>query len=389
MNTATMAPNLARNPGLDYLRTASILIVLANHAFIGFFLPLGKAQWSGMTAYVSASAIISIEWLFVLSGYLIGTMMIRSFEKPGTWAQRARDFWLRRWFRTLPNYYLFLAINVLLVAVGIGHGQFDWTFVVFSQNLYQAEKIPHFFGESWSLAMDEWFYVLMPLLIGLALLAFRARVATAFLFAAAVLIVVPMVARAWHPVPPDFFAWDAQIRRLTLYHLDATGWGVLAAAVNRWAPHWWNRAVNTRALLGIALMIAGLAMVWRLTGTGWTPGLAGTFMNTLSTTCLGLGTLLVLPAVTRLPPVEGWANTFIERTSLYSYSIYLAHFPLIFVLTAALKLNSETSATVLAGVTVLWLTCVFALSALVFHAFEKPVSDLRERFTKAVSASPF
>jgi peptidoglycan/LPS O-acetylase OafA/YrhL len=62
---------------------------------------------------------------------------------------------------------------------------------------------------------------------------------------------------------------------------------------------------------------------------------------------------------------------------------------LIFVLTAALKLSSETSATVLAGVTVLWLTRVFALSALVFHAFEKPVSDLRERFTKAVSASPF
>ena len=102
-----------------------------------------------------------------------------------------------------------------------------------------------------------------------------------------------------------------------------------------------------------------------------------------------MGTLLVLPAVTRLPPVEGWTNTFVERTSLYSYSIYLAHFPLIFVLTAALKLNSETSGTVIVIVTALWLICVFALSALVFHAFEKPVSDLRERFTKAVSASPF
>lgn len=389
MTAPNAPPNLARNPGLDYLRTVSILIVLANHALIGFYLAHGKAHWSGLTAYISASAIISIEWLFVLSGYLIGTMMIRSFERPGTWTQRARDFWLRRWFRTIPNYYLFLAINAALVTLGIGHGEFDWSFVVFSQNLYQAEKMPHFFGESWSLAMDEWFYLLMPVLVGLALVSLRVQVRTAFFFAAVTLILIPMVARALHPVPQDFFAWDAQIRRLTLYHLDATGWGVLAAAANRWAIDWWSRSVRAKAIWGIALMTTGLAMVWQLTGAGWSATTSGWLMNTTSTTLLALGTLLTLPAVTRLPPVHGWLSHFVERTSLYSYSIYLAHFPLIFILTAAFGLNHNTSAWALAGVTGLWLISVAAVSALVFHAFEKPVSDLRERFTKAVSASPF
>jgi len=184
-----------RNSGLDYLRTLSISIVLANHCLIAFFFETGRVELRGFVAHLSASAVISIEWLFVLSGYLIGTMMIRSFEKPGTWFERTREFWLRRWFRTVPNYYLFLLVNAWLVYAGVATGSFHWTFLVFSQNLYLPEPQPHFFGESWSLATDEWFYFLMPLVLGVALLFRRIGVEAAFMLTAAVLIVVPAVAR--------------------------------------------------------------------------------------------------------------------------------------------------------------------------------------------------
>lgn len=378
-----------RNPGLDYLRTLSISVVLANHALIGFFFDTGRATWHGITAYLSASAVVSIEWLFVLSGYLIGTMMIRSYEKPGTWVSRTRDFWLRRWFRTLPNYYLFLLINVALVYLGVASGAFHWTFLVFSQNLFRPEPQPHFFGESWSLATDEWFYFVMPLLLGLALLARRIGVESAFILTAAILIVAPAVARWLHPVPGDFFAWDAQIRRITIFHLDATGWGVLAAAVNRWHKAWWLHSAGAKAMAGAAMTIGGLAMIWLLVGPGWGGSSAYAAMNALSLTLIGAGTFLIMPWLTGLVGRRTVFDQFIEKTSLYSYSIYLCHFPLIFIVKHVASVSRDTGEAVLVACVVVWLALVYALSALVYYRFEKPVSDLRERYTRRVSTMPF
>ena len=378
-----------RNPGLDYLRTLSISIVLANHALIGFFFDTGRAEWSGMTAYLSASAIVSIEWLFVLSGYLIGTMMIRSYEKPGTWFSRSRDFWLRRWFRTLPNYYLFLLVNVVLVYLGVASGAFHWTYLVFSQNLYLPEPQPHFFGESWSLATDEWFYFLMPLLLGLALLMRRIGVEAAFVMTAAILIIAPAIARALHPVPADFFAWDAQIRRITVFHLDATGWGVLAAATNRWHKAWWLSGAGAKAMAGAVLTIAGLAMLWLLVGVGWGSGGAYAAMNAMSLTLIGAGTFLIMPWLTALVARRTVFDQFIEKTSLYSYSIYLCHFPLIFIVKHVASVGRDTGDALLFAAVAVWLAMVYALSAVVYYRFEKPVSDLRDRYTRRISTMPF
>lgn len=383
------SPVTGRNLGLDYLRTVAIVIVLLNHGLIGLFIATGQVKWQGLTAYLSASAVISIEWLFVLSGFLIGTMMIRSFEQPGTWWARSRDFWLRRWFRTLPNYYLFLLVNALLVYWGVGEGVFDWTFLVFSQNLYRAEPVPHFFGESWSLAMDEWFYVLMPILIGLVMWLFRCGIKPAVFSASAVLIGFPLAMRYGHAVPEDFFAWDADIRRLTLYHLDATGWGVLAAALNRWRPTWWTTRRGIRAAQGCLLMLSGLAMVWLSIAGHWPDNALGRLINALCLSLMCCGTLLVLPWLTQVKIVSPTTQYVVEVTSLYSYSIYLAHFPVLFVVRHLLGLNASTSLLEMCFAVLLWVAAVYMLSALVFRWLEMPVSKLRSRVTKHVDASPF
>ena len=85
-----------RNFGLDVLRSVAIVMVLANHAYLGFFVGSGFSSWAGWNAAISTCAVFSIEFLFVLSGYLIGSIMIRSFEVQGQWRASARDFWLRR-----------------------------------------------------------------------------------------------------------------------------------------------------------------------------------------------------------------------------------------------------------------------------------------------------
>ena len=379
----------SRSLGLDCLRSVSISIVLFNHALIGFFFGPGRLQFQGFIAKLSASTVLSIEWLFVLSGYLIGAMMIRSFDSGRPWAQCARDFWLRRWFRTLPNYYLFILVNLALVQLGWASGQFQASFLYFSQNLYQAEPTPHFFGESWSLALDEWFYVLMPLLLGLCgWLSLRSN-QWRFLLVAALLILFPTVMRMLHPMQGDFFQWDAEIRRLTLYHLDATGWGVLAAVCNKWYRNWWRSHLIAKALLGAATMLLGVWLVTTLVNPLPVRMVQAQLASVLSISLMGLGTFLCMPWLT-----QGFARSrLLERVtgriSLYSYSIYLCHFPLLFVFLHWWPLPASSGSAWVAAQVTTWLLAVLACSALIYHGFEGPVADLRERFTKRVDASPF
>ena len=379
----------SRSLGLDCLRSLGILVVLFNHALIGFFFGPGRLQFQGLIADISASTVLSIEWLFVLSGYLIGAMMIRSFESDRTWAHCARDFWLRRWFRTLPNYYLFILVNLWLVHLGWAGGQFQASFLYFSQNLHRVEPTPHFFGESWSLALDEWFYVLMPLLLGLCALLTLKSNQRRFLLVAAVLIVFPTAMRMCHPMQGDFFQWDAEIRRLTVYHLDATGWGVLAAVCNKWYRAWWKSRAGGKAIAGAVVMLLGVWLVTTLvapTARGFvTPHVA----SVASITLMAAGTFLCMPWLTQGFTRSRLLEALTGRISMYSYSIYLSHFPLIFVFMRIFPVRADSAPAHVAAVVLCWLLAVLASSALIYHVFEGPVADLRERFTKRVDASPF
>lgn len=382
-------PTISRSLGLDCLRSIGISIVLFNHALIGFYFGTGRLQFDGFIANLSASTVISIEWLFVLSGYLIGAMMIRSFESGRPWVSCARDFWLRRWFRTLPNYYLFVLVNIFLVYLGWSGGRFDVSFLFFSQNLHQVEATPHFFGESWSLALDEWFYVLMPLMLGLSAMLSLKTNKVRFLMVASVLIVFPTVMRILHPVHGDFFQWDAEIRRITIYHLDATGWGVLAAVCNKWYGRWWKSGIGLKAILGVVTMLMGIFLVTILVKPS--PGyfISSYFSSVVSISLMGSGTFLLMPWLTqgfsKIPLLEKLTG----RMSMYSYSIYLCHFPLIFIFLHFFFIDGGTSSLRVAITVGCWVLSVFGCSALIYHFFEGPVADWRERFTKKVDASPF
>lgn len=377
-----------RNLGLDYLRSLAIFIVLFNHGLLGFYIDSSIIQFKGLTASISAATVLSIEWLFVLSGFLIGTMMIRSFEKSDGWYKSSRDFWLRRWFRTVPNYFLFILINIILVYFGLSKGTFEFSYLYFSQNLAWPEKTPHFFGESWSLALDEWFYFLMPIIIGI-LGFFSISRRRKFILASLILIVLPLLARIFHPLTTDFFEWDAHIRRITIYHLDATGWGVLAACVNKWYSDWWQKNRSSKAILGFLCMVIGVLLVVAMVHPDSMSPLGYFLSHAFSITLMSAGTFLIIPWLTHLQFNNHLLTWSVSKVSLYSYSIYLVHFPLIFIFKWLFSPNLNTSGIALFFITISWLFFIFLLSAFIFHWFEKPISDLRERFTQRVDASPF
>ena len=147
--------------GLDVYRAVAILLVVMSHAsyFTG-------SMFSWLPSIPLPDG---VELFFVLSGFLIGTILIKTLEESERFGYRELfHFWKRRWFRTLPNYYLILLVYYILVSNSIIGGddaieQFNWKFLVFAQNLY--ESFYGFYLESWSLSIEEWFYIILPIII--------------------------------------------------------------------------------------------------------------------------------------------------------------------------------------------------------------------------------
>ncbi|MBS0415726.1 MAG: acyltransferase [Proteobacteria bacterium] len=390
MSVASSSGAPTRNFGLDVLRSAAIAAVLAFHGYLGLYVSTGLSEWRGWRAALSAcGAILGLEWFFVLSGFLIGSILIRNLETGRRWWPSTRDFWLRRWFRTLPNYYLFLAVNALLAWWQIEEGRFAWPFLVFSQSLAWPQQKPLFFSESWSLAVEEWFYFLIALLVGLLGWLLRLERRRLFGCVAGVLIVVPMALRIVATPATHFFEWDESFRRVTVMHLDSIGWGVAAAIANRWHPTWWARRRGLKALLGLFLTAAGMAAMFYFMLRDW-HGFAGGRLNDLALmTAPALGTALLLPWLTTRSAPSPAVRRLVARAADHSYSMYLCHLPLMLLILAGIRYFAWDPGGGTGWIFALWLALVWALSALIFAYFEKPLTGLRDRFSRRVQAGPF
>ena len=158
MNDTT--PHAERLPGLDTLRALAIVAVLTTH-YSGFvagqqvFGTMGRVGWAG------------VDLFFVLSGYLIGRQVAMPLARGQAWS--ARRFMARRLLRTLPNYLVVLAVYVALPGPPLGGPSTAplWRFLTFTQNI--GLGYGQTFTHSWSLCIEEQFYLVLPAVLALGL----------------------------------------------------------------------------------------------------------------------------------------------------------------------------------------------------------------------------
>lgn len=149
----------------------AILPVLVGH-FLEFSVP-------HFPVIFSVLADLGVNIFFALSGFLIGGIILRDFE-PGMTFSGVKVFYQRRWMRTIPLYWTFLGISVFTSIAGFGLAPEVNAkcilYIPFLQNL--AWALPAgWYQESWSLAVEEWFYLLFPLMfIAIPFASTRARV---------------------------------------------------------------------------------------------------------------------------------------------------------------------------------------------------------------------
>lgn len=366
-----------RKIGLDIVRAVAILLVLAAHFIFDY------TRYSSPTVDVRVASVLfgfatlGVEIFFVLSGYLIGGILLKAIKNndnrptPGLIA----GFWYRRWMRTLPNYVLFLIVFTLL-APGIGVRGFA-RYLLFAQNL-KKPMVGSFFMVSWSLAVEEWFYLTLPILI-YVFYRLAGRVRGAFLGAVTFLLIVPMVLRL---TLPTGVPWDSWIRKVVVLRLDSLMWGVLVASLERYRnPIFRQLTRSWVAGLGVMTAIAATAYVVSRLDEG-----SGEFRtkrpDLFVLPVMNIGCALALPLFSVLKSPRGWPAWVITRISLWSYSLYLSHIAVIMVVEKHLGKWPLHLRGIVA------LVGAFAVSAFVYHAFEAPIMRLRDRIRPRAARSP-
>ena len=368
--------------GLDILRSIAILVVLLMHS--GHFLvPLFKVPVVGivirrLVGIMNFMGELGVELFFNLSGFLIGTILIKTFLKTDFDFKIIKNFWIRRWFRTLPNYYLFLFLNVIFFVIINRENLFYFEYIVFLQNF--TSKIYPFFKESWSLAIEEWFYLTLPPLILILKKIMRNYNPKKILF---VTFLIYFLIFFIHKTIAVFSGNISETRGVVIYRLDTMIIGVFMS----YFVHYYKERIfyykNVLLFISVTLFIISFVL---LIG-GEYPGINlskfywfGKLKNILLLNLFAISFSLLIPYFLN---IETSKNAFINKlftlVSEISYSLYLIHFSILDVLLFSRFQND----TVLSSLIIYfsYMSATFGLSLIIYKYYEMPLTKLREKLS--------
>ncbi|WP_028591718.1 acyltransferase family protein [Paenibacillus massiliensis] len=224
---------MVRNVGLDFTRSIAILMVLICHGLSFFFLDYN------VIGYVYVFGYWGVELFFVLSGFLIGTIMLKDIYHDAKW-KKLYEFCAKRWFRTLPAYF-FMVIILYIVQ----KDKFNIETLFFLQN-FRAEHLD-FFAVSWSLSIEEWFYVLFAIFF-LLLAKISNSKKSSFIIVIVSLLILLSATRVYYVINYSP-VWDFGVRKQIPLRFDSMLVGVFLASIRLYYNKIYEYIARNRFLL--------------------------------------------------------------------------------------------------------------------------------------------
>ncbi len=290
---------MKRDPNLDLLRAAAVTAVVAAH------LPVLSPVHRPMLLAVTWAGQFGVDLFFVLSGWLISGLYYRDRGSGhfGGWAR----FVARRALRTVPPYYAALLAAWLSARwFRPDHPSFDLSYLVFLQNY--LGRLPYF-SVSWSLCIEEHFYLVLPA----ALAGVRLAAAGTGIALLAALALSPLC-RTLGYASASIDVFDSSVLA-THTHLDGLVLGVAARWLNFYRPAAWQRVRHLCRVGAIpALLLLG--------GVYWIPP---RLFYDWGYTYLAILFTVLLAAVAGARPLPGATARLTRAVALGSYSVYLTH----------------------------------------------------------------
>jgi peptidoglycan/LPS O-acetylase OafA/YrhL len=349
--------------GLDIVRGGAMTSVLFAHARFLMDVP-------NDFLFLSVTGKFGVELFFVLSGFLIGAILIRVCEREISFPSLFR-FWVRRWLRTLPAYF------AVLIFIWIVFNKINYLYFVFLQDLVIGnwDILP----VSWTLVIEEWFYLLFPP-ICFVLLMLSARwgfliAALMLLFSSLILSLGDYSACAADAKP--LICFENDIRKFT-FRFTSLGMGAMLA----YTHHRWDLRETLRSRLStlkiVTLIVNFLVLAFCANVILNYPGmLAPAWSFALFYPLMGIASVFLITLMFVWEPVPPRkVGIFFSFTSVTSYSCYLWH--LMIVDQARIHLTSLNPYIA----AFIFIVASIAVGGISYFLIEKPFLKIRDRMFK-------
>jgi peptidoglycan/LPS O-acetylase OafA/YrhL len=339
-----------RIPELDALRGAAALAVVVFHADARWF----RWGWS------------AVDLFFVLSGYLITAIILRHGSRPGFLA----SFYARRALRIWPLYFLAVGL-VAAASPWLAHPP-DWAALPYTLTFTQgvpeywtgnaAAGFSRYLGHTWTLAVEEQFYLIWPALL---LAVGRARVIPLALGVAAVSVAARC--SGWNSV-------------LLLARADGLALGALLAGLELRAG---DDPARRRSLgvASLASLAVGAVAVWSLGGFTYLQQVARRGPTFLAYNLMYLGAVGAAVSWSRRPALAWLRRRRWVWLGTVSYGLYLFHQILFHILGDVLKAHDVAGRPAWLFIPAILVSV--GLAALSYRWIETPILRLKSRFPYA------
>jgi peptidoglycan/LPS O-acetylase OafA/YrhL len=287
---------MKRNQSLDVLRAVAVVLVIGHHS--SYYPAWQKIGWAG------------VDLFFVLSGFLISGLLFQEYKVTG--GIKIGRFLLRRGLKIWPSYYLLMIVAAVLLLFGAMSVSQLLSNLFFIQNYYPGYPYYVILEHTWTLAVEEHFYLLLPFLLVLLIALRKGANPFASIPLLSLCIGLGCLAFRTLTLPPHIAAWNTHMR------VDDLFFGVALGYLRHFKLGWFEK-LTANKVLPVAAMLIAPAMLLPYTSRA---------VQTLGLTSLALGfILLVAWAVVRTPQSKAvqYVVRAVARVGVYSYSIYLWH----------------------------------------------------------------
>jgi peptidoglycan/LPS O-acetylase OafA/YrhL len=374
-------PKLSYVGALDGIRAAAVLGVLAYHGGVTFL----------------SGGFLGVDTFFVLSGFLITTLLLEEWTATAT--IRLRAFWARRARRLLPALLLVLVFVAFYAHFALGPDGANslradgiatlayvsnWHFIIDGANYFTATSAPSPLTHTWSLAVEEQFYLVWPLVV-LGVLRWRKKLGALLAVAVGGVVVstTAMVVLFERGASPTRLYYGTDTHGQCIMVGASLAIAMALATQRRMRAGSPSRPVAATRVSRVALSVLGVACV-ALSAAMWAKAsLFGFSLYTGGFLVAALATAGVLLSILMVPrSALAWFLSLapLRFVGRISYGLYLWHFPIFLWVNA--------TRTGLAGWQLFVVDCAiaFAAASASFYLVERPIRSRSLVTTRAALA---
>lgn len=369
--TAPPAPLIhERNFGLDLLRAMSILFVLFHHTY---FI---ARQWGVVGYLFVGNGTLGVEIFFVLSGFLIFGILFKIIQRSEKFHfQDLRVFLIRRWYRTLPNYYFVLIVSIVVyMYFGFESKTHLFRYFTFTQTFFGYDG--NFFTSSWSLATEEWSYILAAGLVATSIYYYYNSTLSASLSSAIVrsmvisLIGIKLINYLILLGRDTPGSWLSEVKYATFFHLDSILIGGILSYVYLNYRSQFSKWRIGKLMVGLVLILFASILQKKLVSMH--NYYDQPFLSIGILPLMAVGIALTFPFFHGLRNKNKKVGFVVYWLSVLSYSLYLCNLQ---VVDLWKRFGGAPS---WMGYIFLWVS-FFVISIFLYHVIEKPFMSIRNR----------